>query len=60
MKKFLSVFAIVVIFTLVLPSCSQNNDFDDVVVNQIDEPESEELTDNDQDPKVGNEKPGGN
>ena len=58
MKKFLSVFVIVAVFAAVLPSCSHNNDFDDVVVNQIDEPGSEELS-NDQDPKGGNEKPGG-
>ena len=59
MKKLLSVIVIAATITVVLPSCSHNNDFDDVVVNQIDEPESEELTDNDQDPKGGNEKPGG-
>ena len=44
MKKFLSVIAVVAIFTLVLPSCSHNNDFEDVVVNQIDELGSEEAS----------------
>ena len=53
MKKFLSVLAIAAAFTFVLPSCSNNNDFDEIVVNQIDEPGS-----TDQDPKGENEKPG--
>ena len=53
MKKFLSVIAVLAITTMVLPSCSNNNDFDDIVVNQIDEPGS-----TDQDPKGENEKPG--
>ena len=61
MKKYLSVIAIAATITFVLPSCTHNNDFEDVVVNQIDEPGSEELGDtgNGQDPDK-KERPGGN
>ena len=58
MKKVLSILTIAATLAVVLPSCSYNDDFDEVVINQIDEPGSEE-SGNDQDPKGGNEKPGG-
>ena len=58
MKKFLSVIAIAATIAVVLPSCSHNNDFDDVVVNQTEEPGSQE-SGTDQDPRGGNERPGG-
>lgn len=57
MKKFLSVIAIAAIFTLVLPSCSHNNDFEDVVINQIDEVGSEETGTGVENKE--NERPGG-
>ena len=43
MKKFLSVIAVVAVFTVVLPSCSQSDDFDDIVVNQIEEQGAENV-----------------
>jgi len=57
MKKFLSVIAVVAVFTVVLPSCSQSDDFDDVVVNQIEEQQADGGT-NGEEKKEG-ERPGG-
>ncbi|MEL6561470.1 MAG: hypothetical protein AAFQ94_24995 [Bacteroidota bacterium] len=59
MKKFLSVIAVLAVFTLVLPSCSQSDDFDDVVVNQIDEQIADEEGTDGTEGEEGSEKPGG-
>ena len=58
MKKFLSVIAVLAVFTFVLPSCSQSDDFDDVVVNQIEEQEADG-TGGDEDGSTDPNKPGG-
>lgn len=60
MRKFLSVIAIVTVFAAVLPSCSQSDDFDEIVVNQIDEQESDTGSGSDVDNGTGGEKPGNN
>ena len=57
MKKFLSAIIIALLFTMILPSCSQSDDFDDIIVNQTEEPGSQE-SGTDQDPRGGNERPG--
>ncbi|MGB3467979.1 MAG: hypothetical protein WBA74_22025 [Cyclobacteriaceae bacterium] len=59
MRKFLSVIAIVTIFTAVLPSCSQTDDFDEIVVKQIEEQEADTGNGGDVDNNTGGEKPGG-
>ncbi len=53
MKKFLSVIAVVAVFTVVLPSCSQSDDFDDVVVNQIEEQAADGTSDYEEGEKPG-------
>lgn len=59
MKKILSVITLVAVFAFVLPSCSQSDDFDDVVVNQIEEQESDGGGTDGTEGEEGSEKPGG-